>query len=179
MTTPPAPSQSSTASDVPASAASLPFRLSASDYVRRAGLRWLGRWWWAWALPAAVMLAMAFADAVWLFVFFMVVCMLYPGLVMMLFYHYALSPEARRSIEEHTVTADRSGLTLAFDNPRLQPVTYPYSAVTGVAVSRRFLVIDLDKPRYNHIAIPVSALPDGADTAMLAVIDRHRPDLAQ
>lgn len=175
MTISSAHSASSTNSDP---VLSQPFALSATDYVRRAGLQWLARWWWAWVLPLAVFVVASFFDIVWLFVVFMLLCLLYPGLVMFLYYHYALSAEARASILEHTVRLDADGLSLHLSDARYS-THYLLGQISGFSESAKYLIVYLGRKRKTHIAIPRTALPDGADLRFVQLLEALRPDLFQ
>lgn len=148
-----------------------------SGYVRRVGLALLARWWWAWLLPVAACCVAATVEAVWIFVALMLVCLLYPGLVMFIYMNYALSPEARRTLLPHTVTLAPDGLTVNYhDDRNTPPETFTREDITSVECGRNDIVFHLRTPRYHHIAIPVHAVPEAERHAFMVLAETFNPE---
>lgn len=70
-------------------------------------MRLMSGWWWALAVLLSAMAMAGMADWRWWLAALAVICVLMPGLAMLAFYHYALSPEAVRAImPQRAVIAD-------------------------------------------------------------------------
>lgn len=117
----------------------------------------LFRWWWAIAIPVAACCILAINEAVWLFVAMMLIFMLYPGLTMMVYFNYAFSPEAQRTLLEQTVTISDKQITVNYIEKK-QSVTYTANDVQGVEFGSKVILVKLKHPRFNHIAVPINAI---------------------
>ena len=87
-------------------------------YVRRVGVQILWHRWWAWLTPVVACFMAAAWEAVWIFVAFMLLFMLYPGLVLLVYYYYAFSPEALRTLEPRTVELTDGAITVTYHGER-------------------------------------------------------------
>lgn len=137
-----------------------PFRGTPGAYVRRCTLMWLGRWWWALALPVAVCAALALSEPVWLFVAMMVLFLLIPAIIAFVYFRYGLSPEAVQTLLERTVSVDGRAITVT-DTGSGKTHRYAPTDIHSVEDTGKTLVIRLVHPRYHHIAVPLSAVPEG------------------
>jgi hypothetical protein len=135
------------------------FHGTPSGFARHVGAMWLGRWWWVVTLPIVLCLLLSINEATWLFVTLMLVFMLYPGLTMMVYFNYAFSPEARRTLYEQTVTVTDCKITVSYIEKNYT-ADYGVNDVVGVEFNSKHTLIKLKHPRYNHIAIPLTAVDD-------------------
>ncbi len=132
-------------------------------------MRCLGRWWWAVLLPMAVLVVAGSYDRRWLVVAFGAMCVLLPGLLLLAYYHYALSPEAVRAIMPQRATLTDNALIV-----RYYPVDYADARPSGWVpeprtILRRDVVRCSDMGTYTTIElrgnemieIPCAALPKG------------------
>lgn len=165
--------------DNAASITTAPFTGTPSAYVRHVGLQLLWRWWWAWAIPVAACFIAACFEAVWAFVGFMLLFLLYPGLVLLVYYRYAFSPEAVNSLQPRTVTITDKSLTVTYTGERrIAPRTYTAKDIKGVETGRGHVVFDFRRPPHHHISIPLDAVPEGQLKPFLALCEKFMPDLA-
>ena len=150
-----------------------------SAYVRRVFVALMARWWWAWLLPPAVCFGAALHDAAWAFVGFMLLFLLYPGMLLFVYYHYAFSPEAVRTLRSRTLTVSRKKLTVTYTGDRPPaPETYTDADISDVETGRDTVVFYLRRPAHHHIAVPMSAVGDNEKERFLRLCDSFRADLA-
>ena len=150
-----------------------------SAYVRRVGVQLLWRWWWAWLTPVAACFVVAAWEAVWVFVGFMLLFMLYPGLMLMVYYYYAFSPKALLTLQPKTVELSDGTMTVIYCGERhIEPRTYTRADIKSVETGRKTVTGYFRKPRYSHLSIPLSAVPDSQRTDFLTLCDNLAPDLA-
>lgn len=157
----------------------LPFQGTPSAYVRHVFVAWLCRWWWVWALPIAACVVGACFDFVWVFVALMIICLLYPGLLMMIYFNYALSPEARRTLLPRRVTiSDKPDITITYEDDRTPAEVIGAADVKDVEFGGSNVTITLLKPRYHHITVPVSAIPEEERKNFYTLVEKFSPSLA-
>lgn len=148
-------------------------------YVRRVGVQILWHRWWAWLTPVVACFVAAAWEAVWIFVAFMLLFMLYPGLVLLVYYYYAFSPEALRTLEPKTVELTDGAITVTYHGERhIEPQTITSADIKSVEVGYKAVTIYFKKPRYSHISIPLDAVPDGQRAEFLTLCENLAPDLA-
>lgn len=150
------------------------YAIPGSRYVRHAMAGVLGRYWWAWALPVAIgTLAAVLFDHVWFFAVLMLVCLLYPGLLMFVYIHYAFSAQAVSTTLPHTVTLTDKGLDVRFpDHPKFD-CRYSVADIRDVSTGATEVVFKLSRPRYHHLAVPLDAVAD--PKAFVALAEKFRP----
>lgn len=145
------------------------FRDTPGRYVRRVMAMWLGRWWWTMAVPVAVAAALSAVNAVWLFVALMILCLLVPGIIAMVYYNYALTPQAISALADKTVALSARGITVHIvDSGKEQ--FYAATDIASVEDTGKSLIVKFKTPRYSHIAIPVAAIPDDCRTEFVSRI---------
>lgn len=161
-----------------------PFQGTPSAYVRHVFVAWLCRWWWVWALPVAACVIGACYNFVWVFVALMIVCLLYPGVLMMIYFNYALSPEARHTLLPRRVTiTDAPAITITYekspDRKNLPPEeNYGTADVKDVELGGHNIVFILRHPRYHHISVPITAVPEAQRKSFFALAEKFSPTLA-
>lgn len=153
------------------------FRGTPSGYVRRVASMLLLRWWWAIAIPVAACAVLAVNEAVWLFVAMMLVFLLYPGLTMMIYFNYAFSPEAQRTLYEQTVTVSDKGITVHYLDKGIS-LDYVSADIKGIEFGNKDILIKLKEPRYNHISIPLSAIDIDSQQEFSDIIAKFSPTVA-
>ena len=140
-------------------------------YVRRVAIAWAGRWWWTMAIPVGACLIASAFRPVWIFVALMILCLLVPAVIAMVYYNYALSPEALQTLARKTVTVGDDGLTVTLTETG-KTVRYLRRDIRAVEDTGKTIVVKLRRPQYHHLAIPVDAIPaEGRDTFVAALID--------
>ncbi|MBO5053107.1 MAG: hypothetical protein J6C44_02585 [Muribaculaceae bacterium] len=136
------------------------FTPGASAYMTRVARRWLSaNLWWVIALPAAMTIASLW-ESVFIFIALMVTFLLYPGVLMMVYYRYALDPWSRLAVYPQQITVNGNTVIRSFipsDNFPNVPDTQHLTVKTGSRPYRsgRFMVADIDgKSRYEFIMWP-------------------------
>jgi hypothetical protein len=148
-----------------------------SGFVRRVGTMLLFRWWWAIAIPVAACCILAINEAVWLFVAMMLIFLLYPGLTMMVYFNYAFSPEAQRTLYEQSVTISNKLITVSYIDKKTA-ISYSIDDVAGIEYGSKEILIKLKKPRYNHLAIPLSAIDNDDRQKVFDILAEFCPTVA-
>ena len=128
---------------------------------------WLGRWWWILALPVAVCLALSAVKPVWMFVALMIICLLVPGLLAMIYYAYAFSPQAVSSLADKTVSVSPDCLTVNFIETRKER-KYTPADISSAEDTGRQLIVRFKDSKYHHLAIPLNTVPDNMQGAFIA-----------
>lgn len=136
-----------------------PFHDTPGKYVRRIMAMWLGRWWWTMALPVALTALLSVIEAVWLFVALMILCLLVPAVIAMVYYNYALTPQAVATLELKIVSISDNSLVVTYcDKEKTEKIFR--SNIKSVEDTGKLLVVRLKNPEYSHLAIPLKAIPD-------------------
>ncbi len=153
------------------------FRGTPTGYVRRVAVMLLARWWWAVAIPVAACLILSMHEAVWLFVAMMLIFLLYPGLTMMIYFNYAFSPEAQRTLYEQTVSVDNKSIDINYIEKNIS-LSVNADDISGIEFNAKDILVKLKKPRYNHISIPLSAIGADVQQEFIDAISKFSPTVA-
>lgn len=140
-------------------------------------------------MPLVFCVVAACFNVMWVFVAFMLVCLLYPGLLMMIYFNYALSPQARRTLLPHSVTLTDDSIRVTYHKPdeddSMPPVRHlpgdeVYTAVDvkSVEPGADFVTIYLKTPRYHHLSIPAGAITDNDKAKFLTLAQKMCPEMA-
>lgn len=153
-----------------------PHKVHPHTLVRLLMTEWIKRNWWWIAIPpvTAIVVAAALHDLRFLLVALIWVFLVAPPVMIIVYFYYALSPEARYSIRLHTITATPQGITISYppepspepdeagaQNPtEATPQAFaddfiPFAEITSVKNHPQYLAIYLGSP-YKIILIPHS-----------------------
>ncbi len=141
------------------------FSLKPSVYMRRVGMHWLGRnWWWLFALPAALAIGSAW-QPVLIFVAMMLFFLLYPGVTMLVYFRYSLSPFARATLYSQKVTLGADGIRQEFyTDERYERVPadnfFATDAVEYGDINDKLLIFKLRSGAGDLIMVPLSAIAE-------------------
>lgn len=124
-------------------------------------LAFVGRWWWAFAIPVAALCFAGLYDWRYAFIAAALVLVCMPGLLAIAYCQCAINADAALGAVPHHIVFDTEGFTLHFhrkeDEPAVKPRRYLYADVKEVDASDpeyiRFCLSGTD------IEIPESALP--------------------
>lgn len=145
-------------------------------YVRRVAVMWLIHRWWAWLLPVAVCCVAAAWEPVWIFVALMLIFLLYPSLMMMIYFYHVLSPEAQRSLLPHTVTVCVNTIVVDYHDERnTQSDRYSRNDIHSVETDGSGITVRLKHPRYAHIHIPVAVIPQAETELFMTMATNLSP----
>lgn len=136
---------------------------------------WLARYWPALAVPVASCIVVGMTiDHAFTFVAFMLLCLVLPFVMMMLYFNYALTPEATMAVRSHALTADAAkGIDVTFEPDRLtgrkyKSVHLDWSDVSEAEIRSTDVVLRFHDRNYRYIIIPYSAFPaDGNQDAFV------------
>lgn len=136
------------------------FRGTPAGYVRRVAVMWLWRRWWVWALPVVACCVAAVWWPVWIFVALMLIFLLYPSLMMMIYFYHAMSPEAQRALLPQSVTVSNNGITVDYHDERKTPSEiFKREEIMSITSGKNGITVRVRGPHYRHIYIPASAFP--------------------
>lgn len=140
------------------------YKISAARYGRRVAMRLASRWWWAFALPLGAAAVAGCWDWRWWFVGLVLIFILYPGLLFIAYYYYALSPEAVRVILPQKVQIDQDQLIFVYypiaDGCHApKPRTVLRNEISSVSLDGAY--VELHLSHAEIIEIPKSAFPPG------------------
>lgn len=109
--------------------------------------------------------AFFFVALMWLFLIF-------PPVLMTVYFHYGLHPEIQRVIHPHRVTINSDSLVIEFEETdgttTPPPRTVGMERLTAVTSSRRTIVLEIDNSCHDIVIIPLVA----ADAATIGAIAR-------
>lgn len=121
---------------------------------------------WLWMLaPVAVCGILAvWVDVRFVIVAMMVLFIVLPMVLALLYFHYGLSPEARWSIMEKTVTLNEEGMTLDFVDERMKKHVIRWDDVRYIIEKDDVVTLMLaGGRRYTCLMLPASVVnPDVA-----------------
>lgn len=136
----------------------LPYKLTPGRIGRRGVDLWLGRWWWACALPLAILLIASIFDIRLLIAALALALIAYPAILMFAFYGYGLSPATSRLIIEQTATFGPDAITITYlTDPPIPTLIIPYKSITKVTDTGASLRIIYADARW--LEIPASTFP--------------------
>lgn len=150
----------------------MPYKLTPGRIGRRGVDLWLGRWWWACALPLAALLVASIFDIRLLIAAMALALIAYPAILMFAFYGYGLSPTASRLIIEQTATFSADAIVINYlCDPPIPAQTIPYKSIkkaTDAGTALRITCAD-----GSWLEIPASAFPPSAYEAVLSLLPCH------
>ena len=100
--------------------------------------QWLNRWWWLIALPIIVQLLLGITlNIVYLYTSFITIFLILPPAFLFLYYFYALTTEARISIQNKHLEFKEDGITIVFESeteetPLANPIFIEKEKVTSL-----------------------------------------------
>lgn len=131
-------------------------------YVRRLISVWLGRKWWIIAMPLIVLLLLGVRDSRWLIVAMMYIMIVVPGVMAIVYFNFALSPEMAVRVLRQKVTPYPEGFTLTYlpiedSHFAPEPERIRYADIAEISDTGQNLEIRLKRSAYTLIIIPTSA----------------------
>lgn len=137
------------------------FRIIPVQYVRTATGIWMSRGGWLWLLPLASALFLGIADWRFFIVALAMICIVYPGALMMIYINHALRPEAAFATIPHRVALSPDGIDIEYfpaDETVRCPASrhIPLADVKTAEDTGRSLIITLRSGRYDFILIPIA-----------------------
>ena len=150
--------------------------VTSSSYMRHLCAMLLADNWLWLVLPVAVCAVMAiWIDVRFVIVAMMILFIIMPMVLALLYFYYGLSPEARWSIMEKSLTIGSDGLELAFTDERMKKHVIHADDVRNI-INKEDVVILMLKGgrRYTCFMIPASVVdPDVAQALRQLVAQAH------
>ena len=144
--------------------------------MRRLCLLFIADYWLWLVLPVALCAILAlWVDVRFVIVAMMVLFIILPMVLALLFFYYGLSPEARWSIMDKTVTLDDRGITLDFTDERMKKHVIRWDDVHGIIEKDDAVMLMLTGGRrFTCLMLPASVVnPDVAQLLREFVPQTH------
>ena len=137
-----------------------PFAVSSGQYIRPMLRMYFGRNWWWFVVPILVILGLMLVmhDARWLIVCLMLIFMVFPMILILIYFNYALTLEVRWSLMEKSMIIDEEGLHLSFTDKRMHQRDIAWSDISNITRDRNAFYFHLKVRRFNYLMIPCSVL---------------------
>ena len=126
--------------------------------------QWLNRWWWLITLPIIVQLFLGIThNIVYLYTSFITIFLILPPAFLFLYYFYALTTEARISIQNKYLEFKKDGIKIIFDSeteekPSTNSIFIEKGKITSVKYTEKYILIMLQRNKYSNITLPFSAI---------------------
>ncbi|MCD8385422.1 MAG: hypothetical protein LUD17_00875 [Bacteroidales bacterium] len=153
------------------------FRWKAGQVGHKLAVEWAWRWWWALALPLAAAAIAGLYDWRWWVVGLALVMVAYPGILAIVYYDIALSPETVRAILPQNVEFGPDSFTIIYKPyaegcNTIHPLTVEYADVLTCSDNGSTMLITWPK---GKVQIPFSAFPtpDDARSALQLVQSKN------
>ncbi len=142
------------------------YRVSSGQYMGVVISLWLKRWWWAFALPIITQLFLAANyNIIFLYTAFISIFLIASPILTLIYYYYALTPEARIAIQEKHLQLTDEGIDIIFTphedgRPTPKPVFIPWNEITSLKYNKQYFILGLCGGNYRVILLPYSATAD-------------------
>lgn len=138
---------------------------------------WLGHYWWVLALPVITCFAVgSVINVAFTSVSFVLLCLILPLIMMMLYFNYAITPEAAMAVRPHIIKIDiRRGIDIEFaDNPdtgrTYSPVHIDWQEIDTVEYRSSDTAITFRNRNYRFLIIPYYSFDSESDIKALSEI---------
>lgn len=136
------------------------FSVSSQQYMRPMLRMYFGRNWWWFVIPILITLGLMFVfhDERWLIVCLMLIFMIFPMILVLIYFNYALTLEVRWSIMEKTITINDDGMHLIFTDQRMRSRDISWREISSITRDNNAFYFHLKVRRYNYVMIPCEVL---------------------
>lgn len=157
------------------------YKISADRYFKIILSLWLERWWWVVLLPVCAQLVMALFNVAFVYTTFITIFLIYPPILMFVYYSYALSPISRFSILNKHIEITDVGISVIFDKENdddiniQQPKHYRWDEISMVFFHKENILFQLSSGKYHIIVFPcaIAQSPQQLD-AIIASVKTNR-----
>lgn len=139
------------------------YKVSVNSYFQEVLMIWLGHWWWLVALPLIAQMLLVAFNIAFLYTALITVFLIYPPLLMFVYYYHALSPVSRLSTLYKHIEVTDIGLSIVFEpedeaDCNIQSPQYiKWSEIAYVSYSKKYFILHLTQSKYQVILIPYTA----------------------
>lgn len=152
------------------------FRITSSTYVRRCFSLWMDKWWWTLAIPLSILLVMAIGDIRYLIVAFALALIVYPGIMALLYFNYALRPSAAYALLPHRIILSDKEIAIEYEPSDEYPVPIkqyiPFKSITRMENQGDYLILEIHTSIYDLLFIPISKIAAGDFMNVSGIISR-------
>ncbi len=161
------------------------FSISPGTYVRTILGIWASQWWWAILIPPASLATLGVVlNPAFYYIALMLLFLIYPGVLVLIYFNYALTPEARAEIIPHRLTFRHEAISIEYfksgtDNDGNNifilesESTVNASDITDITHTRTKTVLRLQSRRIRIIIVPYTASENIIDKEIDDIIDSY------
>lgn len=131
-----------------------PHSVSPGAYSARLMGEWVSRYWWVIAVPVVPCLLVGYFDLRFFIVAAAWLLIVMPGILALVYFRYALSPEAARMTLPHTVSFSEREIIISWHETEYHDELMPYADVKKVEDTGSMLVITPSNA-FRPIMIPL------------------------
>ena len=142
--------------------ATIPHVITPGAYASRLMTECVCRYWWAIAVPVVPCLIAGCYDLRFLIVAAAWLLIVMPGILALVYFRYALSPEAAKMTLPHIVTFADDTITVTWPDTDYPPLRIPKADVRSVEDTGSALVVAAPAP-LRPLIIPVKSFPSPDD----------------
>lgn len=144
------------------------FRITPQTYAATLAKAWLAKWGWILIIPILIFALLGIVrNPAFYFVGLMVIFIVYPSVLLLVYFSEALRPETRRMIQPKMVEFKDEELRVSyfpFDFNPEEPASQPESVAcfrpsefSGFSDTGKFIEVRISGRKHDSIMIPVSA----------------------
>jgi len=135
------------------------YTVKSSVYARKLLIIVLSRFWWVAALPIAVLFVLAWSDNRFFYVAFMALLIVIPGVLAMVYFRWALSPEIAVRMIPQRITRSDAGFTIEYQPQPDDRFTPPSEnilkkEIVQVEDTGKYTTLFLSSSPYSIVIIP-------------------------
>lgn len=161
------------------------FTISPGTYVRTVLSIWASQWWWAILIPPAAFATLGAAfNPAFCYIALMLLFLIYPGVLVIIYFNYALTPEARAEIIPHRLTFRHESISIEYFKSKTDndgnkifilesQSTVKASDIIDIAHTRTKTILRLQSRRIRIIIVPYTASANSLNTEIDDIIDSY------
>lgn len=153
------------------------FRIEPRRYIKTIASRCLWRYGWIAAIPLAIVFALSLTDIRFIYLALMIIFVAYPMALMLLYYNYALKPQAVAATLNHHLEYDNDCIIVVFDEEHPLARTYDikWSDIADYEYKGEWVLLTFFDNRIDcFLALPQRAMSDNQWQAVFDKIDVNR-----
>lgn len=138
------------------------FCVKPAIYVRELMSIWMWKYLWLIALPLIVFIVLGCYDTRWLIVALMMLMIVLPGVMLIVYFNFALTPDTARRTLPQSISVSDSGINLTYlphpesgYTPEAEHVTF--ADIKAIDDTGMYLILRLRQSPYSIIILPASA----------------------
>lgn len=150
------------------------FKISSTTYVRHCFFVWAEKWWWTLALPIGIFVIMGLSDARYFIVAFALALIVYPGILALLYFNYALRPYAAYALLSRRLIFSGDGIYIDYEPSEEHSVPsntqISIDMISKIEDEGGAMIIVLKTSKYDCIIVPEESFGSGEFAKALKII---------